>query len=66
MGEAVFNEEKLINILLARKILLNEGHTLILNKLRRKEKLNSIEFWNVFELLRQDGPKVRYLNPTDW
>jgi hypothetical protein len=66
MEEAIFNEEKLIKILTRRKNQLKEGQTVILNKLRRKEKLSEKEFWSIFELIRQEGPEVSYSNPNNW
>ncbi len=56
----------LIGILTRRKNQLKEGQTLILNKLRRKERLNENEFWSIFELIRQKGPEVAYSNPDSW
>jgi len=57
MEKAVFNEEKLIKILTRRKDQLKESQINILNKLKRKEKLTEKEFWSIFELIRQEGPK---------
>jgi len=66
MKDAVFDEEKLIGILTRRKNRLKEGETVVLNKLRRKEKLTETEFWSIFELIRQEGPEVTYSNPNNW
>ncbi len=66
MEKAIFDEEKLIRILTRRKSRLKEGETIILNKLRRKEKLTESEFWSIFELIRQEGPEVIYSNPNGW
>lgn len=66
MEKAIFNEEKLIKILIRRKDQLKEGQTNILNKLKRKEKLTEKEFWSIFELMRQEGPEVAYSNPNSW
>lgn len=66
MEEAIFTEEKLIKILARRKNQLNEDQTVILNKLRKKQKLTETEFWSIFELIRQEGPEVKYSNPDNW
>jgi hypothetical protein len=66
LEKAIFDEEKLIRILTRRKNRLKEGETIILNKLRRKEKLTESEFWSIFELIRQEGPEVTYSNPNGW
>jgi len=63
MEKAIFDEEKLIGILTRRKNRLKEGETVILNKLRRKEKLTETEFWSIFELIRQEGPEVHFPHP---
>jgi hypothetical protein len=66
MEKLVFNEEKLIKILTRRKNQLTEDETVILNKLKRKEKLAETEFWSVFDLIRQEGPEASYSNPNNW
>ncbi len=62
MEKAFLNEEKLIEILSRRK-KLTEGQTVILDKLRNREKLTATEFWSVFELIRQEGPEVHFPYP---
>ena len=62
MEKAFLNEEKLIEILSRRK-KLTEGQTIILDKLRNREKLTANEFWSVFELIRQEGPEVHFPYP---
>jgi len=62
MEKAFLNEEKLIAILSRRK-KLTEDQTIILDKLRNKEKLTATEFWSVFELIRQEGPIVHFPYP---
>ena len=37
-----------------------------MEKVKHQDKLNSSEFWKVFELLQQEGPKVKYSNPDSW
>ena len=62
MEKAFLIEEKLIEILSRRK-KLTEGQTVILGKLRNREKLTANEFWSVFELIRQEGPEVHFPYP---
>jgi len=62
MEKAFLNEEKLIEMLSRRK-KLTEGQTVILDKLRNREKLTAAEFWSVFELIRQEGPEVHFPYP---
>ena len=66
MEKEVFNGEELIRILTRRKNQLKKGETIILDKLRRKEKLSAAEFWSIFDLIRQEGPEVAYSNPNSW
>jgi hypothetical protein len=62
MEKAFLNEEKLIEMLSRRK-KLTENQTIIIDKLRNREKLSDTEFWSVFELIRQEGPEVHFPYP---
>ena len=66
MEKSVFSEETLIRILTRRKHLLKEDSLAVLNKLKRKEKLTDKEFWNVFDMIKQEGPDASYSNPDNW
>jgi hypothetical protein len=59
MKKAFLNEEKLVEILSRRK-KLTENQIAILDRLRKGEKLTPTESWSVFELIRQEGPEVRF------
>ena len=60
----IFNND-LIRFLNRKKKLLEIKED-TLEKVKRQDKLNSSEFWKVFELLQQEGPKVKYSNPDSW
>ena len=60
----IFNND-LIRFLNRKKKLLEIKEDTV-EKVKHQDKLNSLEFWKVFELLKQEGPKVKYLNPDGW
>ena len=60
----IFNND-LIRFLNRKKKLLEIKEDTV-EKVKHQDKLNSLEFWKVFELLQQEGPKVKYLNPDGW
>ena len=60
----IFNND-LIRFLNRKKKLLEIKEDTV-EKVKHQDKLNSLEFWKVFELLHQEGPKVKYSNPDGW
>ena len=60
-------KKKIIKILgRKRKGESQEDRVRVVNKLRKKERLTGDEFWNVYELIRQEGPQVNFANPDNW
>ena len=49
-----------------RKKKILEIEEEVVEKVKRHDKLSSEEFWKIHELLRQEGPKVKYTNPDCW
>ena len=60
----IFNND-LVKFLNRKKKLLEIQEDTV-EKVKHQDKLNSSEFWQVFELLQQEGPKVKYANPDNW
>ena len=60
----IFNKD-LIRFLNRKKKLLEIRKDTV-EKVIHHDKLNSAEFWKVFDLLQQEGPKVKYSNPDGW
>ena len=60
----IFNNN-LVRFLNRKKKLLEIQEDTV-EKVKHQDKLNSSEFWKVFELLQQEGPKVKYSNPDSW
>ena len=63
--KAIFGES-LIKILNKKSNKLKKDNVDVVNKLRKKERLSSDEFWSVYNSIRQEGPEVRFKNPNKW
>ena len=63
--KAIFSES-LIKILNKKSNKLKKDNVDVVNKLRKKERLSSDEFWSVYNSIRQEGPEVKYQNPNKW
>ncbi len=58
------SDKEVVNFLKRKKSHLENVN--VLDKLRKKEKLTSEEFWRVYELLQRNGPAIKYQNPDGW
>ena len=64
--KAIFSK-KLIKILNTKsKSKLKKDQVVVVDKLRKEERLSSDEFWSVYNSIRQEGPEVRFKNPNKW
>jgi hypothetical protein len=59
--------QKLIKILNKKnKSKLKKDHVVVVDKLRKEERLSSDEFWSVYNSIRKEGPEVRFKNSNKW
>lgn len=59
--------EKLTKVLACkRKGESKEIQDRVIDKLRKQERLTGTEFWKVYEIIRQEGPEVKFSNPDNW
>jgi len=60
-------KERLIQILSQkRKTTPKEEATVVVDKLRKQERLTDDEFWNVYSSIRQEGQDMKTRNPAFW
>lgn len=65
--EKVSFKEKLIESLSQKgKTKLKEDENVVVDKLRRQERLTDDEFWSVYGSIRQEGQDMKSQNPTYW
>lgn len=63
----VFINDLLVTIKRLQRSTKLEVTTLqAINKLQSNQKLTTEEFFEIYEVIRKDGPKIEYQSPEKW
>ena len=63
--KAIFSERLIRSLTKKSKSKLKKDHVVV-DKIRKEERLSSDEFWSVYNSIRKEGPEVRFKNPNRW